>query len=207
MSTSTSKNKRIEYWFDFVSPYAYLTTQVIEQIAKKYGREVDWKPMLLGVVFKHTNTLPLTMRQPVMADYHKYDMERSARFAGVPFVLPEPFPINTQNTARVCLWMKEKAPSQVGEFVCKVTRIYFTEPAALNDIAWLGQQVSAMGLDGDAAKAACEDIYYKDQLKAACEEAVSKGIFGAPWLIVDGEEFWGNDRLPQLEKWLANDGF
>ncbi|MBI3711650.1 MAG: 2-hydroxychromene-2-carboxylate isomerase [Burkholderiales bacterium] len=200
-------SKRIEYWFDFVSPYAYLTTQVIEQLAKKYDREVDWHPMLLGVVFKHTNSTPLTMRPPVMADYHKHDMERSARFAGLPFVLPEPFPINTQNTARVCLWLKEAAPAQVGEFVRNVTRTYFSEPAALNDIAWLGQQVKAMGLDGEAAMAACENPYYKDLLKSACEEAVSKGIFGAPWLIVDGEAFWGNDRLPQLEKWLDSGGF
>ena len=200
-------SRRIEYWFDFVSPYAYLTTQVIEQLAKKYDREVDWKPMLLGVVFKNTNSTPLTMRPPVMANYFKHDMERSARFAGLPFVLPEPFPINTQNTARVCLWMKEKAPARVGEFVRQVTRTYFSQAAALNDSAWLAEQVSAMGLDGEAARAACEDIYYKDSLKAACEEAVSKGIFGAPWLIVDGEAFWGNDRLPQLEKWLASGGF
>lgn len=62
-------------------------------------------------------------------------------------------------------------------------------------------------MDGAAAMAACEDGYYKDLLKAACEEAVGKGIFGAPWLIVDGEAFWGNDRLPQLEKWLAGGGF
>ncbi len=200
-------SKRIEYWFDFVSPYAYLTTQVIEQLAQKYGYEVDWKPMLLGVVFKNTNSTPLTMRPPVMANYFKHDMERSARFAGLPFVLPEPFPINTQNTARVCLWMKEKAPARVGEFVRQVTRTYFSQAAALNDSAWLAEQVSAMGLDGEAARAACEEMYYKDSLKAACEEAVSKGIFGAPWLIVDGEAFWGNDRLPQLEKWLATGGF
>ena len=200
-------SKRIEYWFDFVSPYAYLTTQVIEQLAKKYDREVDWHPMLLGVVFKNTNSTPLTLRPPVMADYHKHDIARSARFADLPFVLPEPFPINTQNTARVCLWMKEKAPLQVGEFVRTVTRTYFSGPAALNDITWLGQQVSAMGLDGEAAMVACENPYYKDLLKAACEEAINKGVFGAPWLIVDGEAFWGNDRLPQLEKWLANGGF
>lgn len=200
-------SKRIEYWFDFVSPYAYLTTQVIEQLAQKYGYEVDWKPMLLGVVFKNTNSTPLTMRPPVMANYFKHDMQRSARFAGLPFVLPEPFPINTQNTARVCLWMKEKAPARVGEFVRQVTRTYFSQPAALNDSTWLAEQVSAMGLDGEAARAACDEMYYKDSLKAACEEAVSKGIFGAPWLIVDGEAFWGNDRLPQLEKWLASGGF
>jgi 2-hydroxychromene-2-carboxylate isomerase len=200
-------SNRIEYWFDYVSPYAYLTTQVIEALAAKYGREIDWKPMLLGVVFKTTNSSPLTMRPPMMASYHKQDMLRSARYASLPFVLPEPFPINTQNTARVCLWMKEVAPERVGEFTRGVTKAYFSGPAGLNDIAWLAEYVNQMGLDGAAAAAACKDERYKAQLNAACEEAVSKGVFGAPWVIVDGEPFWGNDRLPQLEKWLATGGF
>jgi 2-hydroxychromene-2-carboxylate isomerase len=200
-------NKRIEYWFDYVSPYAYLTTQVIEELAAKYGREIEWKPMLLGVVFKATNSSPLTLRPPAMARYHQHDMERSARYAGLPFVLPQPFPINTQNTARVCLWMKEVAPERVGEFTRGVTKAYFSGPAAFNDTVWLSEYVNQMGLDGAAAVAACNDERYKEQLRSACEEAIQKGIFGAPWLIVDGEAFWGNDRLPQLEKWLEKGGF
>ena len=200
-------NKRIEYWFDYVSPYAYLTTQVIEELAAKYGREIEWKPMLLGVVFKTTNSSPLTMRPPIMAKYHQHDMERSARVAGGPFVVPAPFPRPPHTTARVCLGMKEVAPQRVGEFTRGVTKAYFSGPAGLNDIAWLAEFVSGMGLDGAAAAAACKDEGYKAQLAAACEEAVSKGVFGAPWVIVDGEPFWGNDRLPQLEKWLATGGF
>jgi 2-hydroxychromene-2-carboxylate isomerase len=180
---------------------------VIEELAAKYGREIDWKPVLLGVVFKHTNSMPLTMRPPIMAKYHQHDMERSARYAGLQFVLPEPFPINTQNTARVGLWMKEVAPQRMGEFTRGVTKAYFSGPAGLNDIAWLAEYVNQMGLDGAAAAAACNDERYKQQLKDACEEAVGKGVFGAPWVIVDEEPFWGNDRLPQLEKWLASGGF
>lgn len=197
----------IEYWFDFVSPYAYMATQSIEALAAKYDRSVEWKPVLLGAVFKHTGSMPLTMRPPVMADYFKHDFERSARFAGLPFVLPDPFPINTQNTARVCLWMKREAPQRVGEFVRSVTRAYFSGPAAINDVAWLSGHVQAMGLDGAAAAAACDDPYFKDQLKQACEQAVAQGVFGAPWMVIDGEAFWGNDRLPQVEAWLARGGF
>jgi 2-hydroxychromene-2-carboxylate isomerase len=197
----------IEYWFDFVSPYAYMASQSIEALADKYGRSVDWKPVLLGAVFKNTGSMPLTMRPPVMSDYFKHDFQRSARFAKLPFVLPDPFPINTQNTARVCLWMKQVAPQRVGEFVRCVTRAYFSGPAAINDAAWLSAQVQAMGLDGAAASAACNDPLFKDQLKQACEQAVAQGVFGAPWIVIDGEAFWGNDRLPQVEAWLSNGGF
>jgi len=197
----------VEFWFDFVSPYAYIAAQSIEQLAARHGREVRWKPMLLGAVFKVTGSSPLTMRPPQMADYFKHDFLRSARYAGVPFVLPEVFPIATQNTSRVCLWLQDTAPQRVGEFVRQVTRAYFSGPAALNDIDWLATQISAMGLDGAAAAAACEDTHYKQALKAQCEQAIEKGIFGAPWIIVDDESFWGNDRLPQVEHWLAQGGF
>jgi 2-hydroxychromene-2-carboxylate isomerase len=197
----------VEFWFDFVSPYAYIAAQSIEQIAARHGRDVSWKPMLLGAVFKVTSSSPLTMRPPVMADYFKHDFLRSARYAGVPFVMPEPFPIATQNTCRVCLWLQDTAPQCVGEFVRQITRAYFSGPAALNDIGWLASQIAAMGLDGAASAAACDDIHYKEALKAQCGQAIEKGIFGAPWIIVDGESFWGNDRLPQVEQWLVQGGF
>jgi 2-hydroxychromene-2-carboxylate isomerase len=197
----------IEFWFDFVSPYAYIAAQSIEQLAAKYERDVEWKPVLLGAVFKTTGSSPLTMRPPIMSSYFQHDFVRSARYAGVPFVMPEVFPIGTQNTARVCLWLQNTTPQRVGEFVRGVTRTYFSGPAAINDMSWLHQYVSQMGLDGDAAVAACENPQYKEALKTQCEQALSKGIFGAPWIIVDGEAFWGNDRLPQVEKWLATGGF
>lgn len=200
-------NTAIEYWFDFVSPYAYIASQSIEALAAKYGREVDWRPMLLGAMFKNTGSMPLTMRPPMMAEYFKHDFQRSARFAGVPFHLPEPFPINTQNTARVCLWLKEVAPQQVGQFVRDVTRAYFSEAAPFNDPVWLAQFIQGMGQDGAAALAACGDPLRKEQLKVACDQATAQGVFGAPWMVVDGEAFWGNDRLPQLERWLAQGGF
>lgn len=197
----------IEYWFDFVSPYAYIASQSIEALAAKYGRAVNWRPMLLGAMFKNTGSMPLTMRPPVMATYFKHDFQRSARYAGVPYHMPEPFPINTQNTARVCLWLKETAPQLAGQFVRDVTRAYFSGDVPLNDPVWLAQFIQTMGLDGAMALAACGDPQRKEELKLACDEAIAKGVFGAPWIIVDGEAFWGNDRLPQVERWLAQGGF
>ncbi len=197
----------VEYWFDFVSPYAYIASQSIEALAARYEREVVWQPVLLGAVFKVTGSSPLTMRPPVMSDYFRHDFVRSARYAGLPFVLPEPFPINTQNTARVCLWLRQTAPQRCGDFVRGVSRAYFTGPAAINDIAWLSAFVDHLGLDGSAVAAVCAADEWKEALKQQCDQAVAQGIFGAPWIRVDGESFWGNDRLPQVEKWLAEGGF
>ena len=200
-------SKTIEFWFDFVSPYAYIASQSIEALAVKYGRTVEWKPILLGQVFKSTGSGPLTMRPPVMTNYYKNDFERSARYAGVPFVLPDVFPIGTQNTARVCLWLQEIAPERVSDFVRGVTRAYFSGPAAINDLTWLSNFVDSLGLDGSQVPDACSDADRKERLKQDCDTSIAKGIFGAPWIVVDGESFWGNDRLPQVEKWLATGGF
>ncbi|MFZ6693113.1 2-hydroxychromene-2-carboxylate isomerase [Undibacterium sp. SXout20W] len=200
-------SKTIEFWFDFVSPYAYIASQSIEALAVKYGRTVEWKPILLGQVFKSTGSGPLTMRPPVMTNYYKNDFERSARYAGVPFVLPDVIPIGTQNTARVCLWLQEIAPERVSDFVRGVTRAYFSGPAAINDLTWLSNFVDSLGLDGSQVPDACSDADRKERLKQDCDAAIAKGIFGAPWIVVDGESFWGNDRLPQVEKWLATGGF
>lgn len=207
VSPAPSQAQAITYWFDFVSPYAYIASQSIEALAARYGRRVDWRPILLGAIFKATGSSPLTLRQPIMADYFLRDIQRSARFAQLELKMPEPFPINTQNTARVCYWLKECAPERVGEFVRSVTTAYFTSSVPLNEPTWLAQIVSAMGLDGAAALAACNDPDRKEELKAACEQALNEGVFGAPWFVVDGEPFWGSDRLPQLEQWLKKGRF
>lgn len=197
----------IEFWFDFVSPYAYIAAQSVEQLAARYGRTVNWQPVLLGAVFRETGSGPLTMRPPVMANYFRHDFERSARFAGLSLCLPDNFPVSTHNTARVCLWLKQQAPHLTGEFVRRVTSAYFNGDVPVNDSAWLADVVSGLGLDGQSAIAACADPHWKDALRDQCETAIARGIFGAPWIIVDGESFWGNDRLPQVERWLAQGSF
>lgn len=197
----------IEFWFDFVSPYAYIAAQSVEQLAARYGRTVNWQPVLLGAVFRETGSGPLTMRPPVMANYFRHDFERSARFAGQSLRLPDNFPVSTHNTARVCLWLKQQAPHLTGEFVRRVTSAYFNGDVPVNDPAWLADVVSGLGLDGQSAIAACADPHWKDALRDQCETAIARGIFGAPWIVVDGESFWGNDRLPQVERWLAQGSF
>src|SRR5215470_16185085 len=94
----------IDFYFDFSSPYGYLASEKIEALAAKHGRGVNWRPMMLGVVFKQTGAVPL-LQIPIKGEYSRRDMERSARFHGIPgFRVPSKFPIPSQAPARIVLW-------------------------------------------------------------------------------------------------------
>ena len=102
----------IDFWFDFSSPYGYLMSERIDDLAARFGRKVRWHPILLGVIFKAHGGAPLTLQHPAKAAYALLDFERSARFMGVPYRHPTKFPLPTQNaaapttgcTARIARW-------------------------------------------------------------------------------------------------------
>lgn len=191
----------IEIFFDFTSPYSYLLSEQIEAIATKHGRSVRYKPTLLGAVFKVSGMMPLT-QVPLKGDYSRRDFERSARYAGVKFSMPDPFPVSSVNAARALLWLQSSGSAKSVPFVHTVFRAYFvhnrniSEPDVLADIA------TELGIDANAMAAAMQDQAVKDKLKAAVDDSVKRGVFGAPFVFIDGEPFWGNDRLPQMERWM-----
>jgi 2-hydroxychromene-2-carboxylate isomerase len=199
--------KKIEFWFDFSSPYSYIAGEQIDALAAKHEAVIDWQPMLLGAIFKASGSAPLTMRYAPLAEYAKHDFLRSARFCNVPYNPPDPFPVMSQNTARAALWIRANQPEKMGVF-CRAGMVgLFVKNEGINDHAWIENTANACGADGAAAAAACNDAAIKEALKVQCDTALARGIFGGPWMIVDGEAFWGNDRLPQLDAWLTKGGF
>jgi 2-hydroxychromene-2-carboxylate isomerase len=196
----------IEFYFDFSSPYSYLASETIEPLAARYGREVDYKPILLGAAFKVAGTRPLT-DVPLKGEYSKRDMQRSARFAGVPFVLPEPFPIGAVAASRSVIWLGDTDPRRARVFIHATFREYFVAGRNIADTSVLADVLRRIGADPDQALAAIQQADIKDRLKAQVDAALTRGVFGAPFLFVDGEPFWGHDRLAQVEKWLATGPF
>ena len=197
----------IDFYFDFSSPYGFLATQKIEALAEKYGRAVDWHPMLLGVVFKETGAAPLTM-VPLKGDYSRRDFERSARFHGIAgFRMPPKFPIASQAPARIVLWAKTRDSALAVRVLKAMYRAFFTEGLDISDPGVAASVAAREGLDAAEARAAVDDPAMKDALKREVEQAIARGVFGSPFVIVDGEPFWGLDRLDQVERWLATGGF
>ena len=196
----------IEFYFDFSSPYSYLAAEAVEALAAKYKRSVDYTPMLLGVAFKTSGMAPLT-EIPLKGDYSRRDFARSARFAGVPFNMPSPFPVSTVTAARALLWLKKAHPTRVRDFVHALLRAYFVEGRNIGEAPVVAQVADEIGLDAAEMAVAVQDPAIKDQLKRDVDAAIARGVFGSPFIFVDGEPFWGNDRLPQVERWLAHGPF
>jgi 2-hydroxychromene-2-carboxylate isomerase len=199
--------KSIDFYFDFSSPYGYLASEKVEAMAARHGRSVDWHPVLLGIIFKQTGAAPLTM-VPLKGDYSRRDMLRSARFHGVSdFRMPSKFPIPSQAPARIVLWQKERDAALGAAVVHALYRAFFVDDV---DISMPDNAVAIAakcGVDAAAARAAIDDPAVKDALRQANDQAIARGVFGSPFIIVDGEPFWGIDRFDQVERWLATGGW
>jgi 2-hydroxychromene-2-carboxylate isomerase len=196
----------IEFYFDFSSPYGYLGAQRIETVAAEFGRAVLWRPVLLGVIFKVTGQSPLvsqTMRGP----YSARDMARSARKLGVKFALPDAFPFSSVYPCRIFYWLDGRSPEDAKAYARAVYDAAFAqntppaEPEAAVDVA------VALGHDRAAVLAGMQDPAVKEALRNATQQAMDKGVFGSPFFIVDGEPFWGNDRLGEVREWLQTGGW
>ena len=199
-------NAPIDFYFEFSSPYGYFASEVIMPLAEKYQREVLWHPILLGVSFKTTGQQPLSAI-PLKGEYSLRDFARSARFLGLPYKHPSPFPIPAQHPARAFLWVNDRDPALARTFAQSTYRAYFVEGKNIADLGTVLDVAESIGIERDALSEALSTTTVKDRLKAEVELALSRGVFGSPFFIVGGEPFWGVDRLPQLEKWLAEGSF
>jgi 2-hydroxychromene-2-carboxylate isomerase len=196
----------IGFWFDFSSPYSYIASEWIEALAARHGRTVKWHALLLGATFQAAE-LKSPVAYPLKREYSIRDFERSARFEGVPMKVPDEFPIPTINAARVFWWLNETDPQRAVAWAHAGLRAYFARGVMLSDPAALKALLADFGVDPAEAEAAWNEPRVKALLKSANDAAIAAGIFGAPWFVVDGEPFWGNDRKPQIERWLADGRF
>ena len=193
----------IDFYFDFSSPYSYIASEWVGAVAARHGRAVNWHAILLGVTFQAAE-LKSPVAHPLKREYSLRDFARSARFAGVPFEQPAKFPISTQNAARVFWWLHDtESPERAVAWAHAGLRAFFTRGVELSEPAALDALAGESGVDPAAARAAYTDPLWKERLKRENDAAIAAGVFGAPFFIVDGEPFWGNDRRAQIEQWLA----
>jgi len=196
----------IDFYFDFSSPYGYLAATQIDGLAQRHGRAVTWRPFLLGAAFKETGQRPL-VEQPLRGPYFLRDFGRSARFLGVPFRLPEPFPFASLAACRAYYWLADRDPATARGLAQALYRAAFAEGRPITAVDDVVAVAAPLGIAGDALRQAVEDPAVKARLRQETEQAIARGVFGSPFIIVDGEPFWGSDRLPQVERWLATGGW
>jgi 2-hydroxychromene-2-carboxylate isomerase len=192
----------IEFFYEFASTYSYLSAMRIEALAQEAGISIAWRPFLLGPIFKAQGwtTSPFNLF-PAKGRYMVRDIERIAAARGLTFTMPDPFPANGLHAARLAL-----AGLAEGWTPALTKAVYCAEFQRGANIASpdvLTECLTAAGADPVAAAEAAATQPIKDQLRANTDEAIERGLFGAPTFTTpDGEIFWGDDRLDAAVDWV-----
>ena len=197
----------IEFYFDFSSPYGYLMSEKIDAVAATYGRQVRWHPVLLGIIFPAIGSRPPADTVTARGRYFFMDFARSARFLGVPFNQPSRFPLPTQNAARAYYWLHGQDCALARRFAHAVFRAFFIDDNDISAPETVLEIAAKIGVDRSILASALQTPELKARLKEENDRALAIGVFGSPHVIIDGEAFFGVDRLPQIERWLASGGF
>jgi 2-hydroxychromene-2-carboxylate isomerase len=196
----------LDFWFEFGSTYSYPAAMRIGALAREAGVRINFRPFLLGPIFKVQgwNNSPFNL-YPAKGRHMWRDMERICGASGLPFQRPEPFPQASVLAARVALvGLDDKdGESLWGEDFCReVFRAGFGEGQRIDQPKTIRAILLHLDVDADAIIAAAQTAAVKEKLRAQTAQAQQLGIFGAPTFItVDGELFWGNDRLETALDW------
>lgn len=196
----------IEFFFDFSSPYAYFASTQIDALAARHGRTCRWRPILLGQAFQASGNAPLAV-QPLKGDYSRHDWLRLARRYGIPYRLPDPFPIATLAAGRAFWWLDATDAAAAKRLGHALFAAYFADGRNISDRETVADVAAAQGIDPAILLATIDQPAIKAKLRRETEDAVGRGVFGAPFVVVDGEPFWGFDRLPMVEDWLCRGGW
>ncbi|WP_151637825.1 2-hydroxychromene-2-carboxylate isomerase [Noviherbaspirillum aerium] len=191
-------SRKVEFFFDVGSPYSYLAYHQLPKIAQATGAEVTWKPMLLGAVLKATaNQSPMAV--PLKGQHLLTDLQRWADHFGVVFVQNPHFPINTLHLMRGAIGMQMAGEAEFRRYLDAVFHAMFGEPRNLNEIGEVIALLTENGFDPQRFQAMINDPAVKDALKRNTDDAVERGVFGAPTFFVGNEMYWGQDRLHFVE--------
>jgi 2-hydroxychromene-2-carboxylate isomerase len=194
--------KSFEFWFDLGSPAAYLAWKRLPKFVQATGATVAHKPMLLGGVFKATgNASPVTI--PAKGKWLLADLARTARKDGVPLGYPPGFPVNTLALMRAAIGLQMRKPERFAPFVDAMFDAIFGAPRDMRDEKVIGETLAAAGFAPAEILALAADAEVKQALIKNTEEAVARGVFGAPTFFVGSEMFWGQDRMDAVAEALG----
>lgn len=193
----------IDFYYDLTSPYSYVAAELIEDIARAGGRTVNYLPTLLGFVFKATgNSAP--MMNPTKGQYALKDFLRTARYHGLEMKFPKQFPINSTCATRTLLKVKDLNPDRIGPLTRALYKAFFVDGHEILTEEGVAAVANSIGLNGAELVKANQDEVYKEKSRQVVQQSIDAGMFGAPFFVVDGEAFWGQDRMEQLKRWVVD---
>jgi 2-hydroxychromene-2-carboxylate isomerase len=197
--------KTCEYFFAPQSPWTYLGHTRFVALAKQHGVQVDVKPMDLGKVFGVSGGLPLAKRPPQRQAYRLVELKRWSDFLQMPLNLhPKFFPVPPDAAAKLIIAVKLAHGNDAALDVAgAVMRAVWAEERNIGDADTLAAIASACGHDGRALLKSSETASVQSEYDRFTEEAIAANVFGSPWYVVDGEGYWGQDRLDFVERAFA----
>jgi 2-hydroxychromene-2-carboxylate isomerase len=196
-------NAMIEFFFDCSSPWTYLAFHNIQPLAKEFGAEISWRPILVGGIFNTVNPSVYASREtpvPLKARYMKKDLADWARSAGLAIKMPPTvFPVNSVKAMRGCIFLgKDMVP-----FARAVFAAYWGDDRDISKDEVLADICQRVGVDPQQFFAGISDQAIKDQLKANTDEVMARGGFGSPTIYLDKTDmYFGNDRMPLIREAL-----
>jgi 2-hydroxychromene-2-carboxylate isomerase len=200
--------KPIRFYFDFISPFGYFASLRIDELARRYGREVEWNSMLVGVSVLKVMGIPPIVDLPLKGPYVVNDARRYARQHRVAFERRSPAPASRPVEAgRVFAWAHEIDPAAAKRLASLIFHNYFVRCLDIAQDGVLRACVSEAGLSWHAFEAARADGHPARLLRRNVDDSIRCGVFGSPFFIVDGEPFFGLEKLPLVEEWLAAGGW
>jgi 2-hydroxychromene-2-carboxylate isomerase len=188
------KMRTVEFYFDVGSPAAYLAWTQLPRICAETNAQLEYRPMLLGGVFQATGNQSPMMIAP-KGRYMMSDLERFARRYDIEFSHNPFFPINTLTLMRIATGLQMREPARMVPFVDAVYRAIWVEGKNMNDAAVVAEVARSAGFDAQALLALGADPEVKERLKSVTQDAVARGVFGAPTFFVGDQMYWGQDRL------------
>jgi len=190
----------LEFYFDFISPYTYLAATQIEELARRKGAQLVYRPVFLGGIFKETgNHPPIDIIKK--AQYLPKDVKDWSEHYGITLNFPSAFPFNSVKAMRGAIIAEREG--KLPEYTQAAFRACWGEGKDISDQQTLSAVAESVGLDREKFLAGIADPEVKEDLKRRTSEAVERGAFGLPVFFVEDEMFWGNDRLVLVEERLG----
>lgn len=191
----------IEFFFDCSSPWTYLAFHNIQPLAKEFGVEISWRPILVGGIFNAVNPGVYASRDTPVAAKSRYtqkDLADWARCAHLAIKMPPSvFPVNSVKAMRGCVWLESS--DAMLPFATAVFEAYWGGDRDISQQAVLADICAGVGIDPDAFFEAIARQEVKDKLRANTDEVIARGGFGSPTIYLDGTDmYFGNDRLPLI---------
>lgn len=186
--------KDVEFYFDFGSPYSYLAYHQLQKIALDTGATIIYRPVIIGAIFKAThNQSPIMI--PAKARYLMKDLMDWAKYWHIPTTMNPYFPINTFNLMRAAIGYQQHDAKQFERFIALIFKAMFEQPANLNDENVIKELLTEHDFSFEHYQQLIQDEKVKEHAKQLTQHSIEKGLFGVPAFFVDGEMFWGQDRL------------